>query len=104
READYPPFTRLILIRIEGEALAAVERIAADAARALREAAVGRWSVLGPAPAPLERLRQRYRRHILLRSRQGAVLRRGVADVLPALRSAARSADVRLVADVDPYS
>src|SRR6185369_3898468 len=30
READYPPFTRLILIRIEGEALAAVERIAAD--------------------------------------------------------------------------
>ncbi len=104
READYPPFTRLVLIRVEGEVLTAVERLAAETARALREAAAGRWSVLGPAPAPLERLRQRYRRHILLRSRQGAVLRRGVADVLPALRTAARSADVRLVADVDPYS
>jgi primosomal protein N' (replication factor Y) len=104
REAGYPPFTRLILIRTEGADAAAVERAAADTARALREAANGQWTVLGPAPAPLERLRQRYRRHILVRSRDGRVLRTGVGAMLPALRSAARRAGVRLIVDVDPYN
>lgn len=104
READYPPFIRLVLVRIEGTAMADVERIAQHAARQLRETAASRWSVLGPAPAPLERLRQRYRRLVLLRSRQGSVLRRGVAAALPDLRAAARGSDVRIIVDVDPYS
>jgi primosomal protein N' (replication factor Y) len=104
REVGYPPFTRLVLLRAEGERPAEVERIAAESARALRAAAEGRFSVLGPAPAPLERLRQRHRRQLLVRGRNGAALRATVAALLPALREAARAADVRLIVDVDPHS
>jgi primosomal protein N' (replication factor Y) (superfamily II helicase) len=103
RELGYPPFARLVLLRCEGADPAQVERLAADAARALRERADGRCTVLGPSPAPLERLRQRYRRQILVRGRRGAALRACVAEVLPALYAAARRADVRVIVDVDPY-
>ena len=104
REAGYPPFARLVLLRAEGADGAQVERVALDTARALRDGAAGRCAVLGPAPAPLERLRQRYRRQILVRGRSGSVLRRCVAEVLPAARAAARAAGVRVIVDVDPYS
>jgi len=104
REVGYPPYARLILLRIEGPQLAHVERVAIEAAQALRTGAADKYHVLGPAPAPLERLRQRYRRQILLRGRSGAALRAAVAEVLPAVRTSARSGDVRLIVDVDPYS
>ena len=103
RELGYPPYARLVLLRCEGTDSAQVERLAADLARALRERADGRCSVLGPAPAPLERLRQRHRRHILVRGRRGAAVRACVAEVMPELSSAARRAAVRLIVDVDPY-
>ena len=75
-----------------------------DAAQALRDAPAARYTVLGPAPAPLERLRQRHRHQILLRGRNGA---RCAAPSPPCSRrcaAAARSADVRMIVDVDPYS
>jgi primosomal protein N' (replication factor Y) len=102
RQLGYPPFARCILLRLEGSAPAAVEQLAHDAARALRQRADGAIGVLGPAPAPLERLRQRHRQHILARASRGALLRRVVGDVLPELRAAARAKDVRVVVDVDP--
>ena len=104
REVGYPPFARLVLLRVEGTDAARVERVAGDVARALRESAEGKYAVLGPAAAPLERLRQRYRQQVLVRGRHGAQLRRAVADALPALRASARAAGVRLIVDVDPHS
>jgi primosomal protein N' (replication factor Y) len=102
RELGYPPFSRLVLIRIEGPLAADVERIAAELGEKLRAAAARRFTVLGPAPAPIERLRRRHRRQILLRGSSGATLRQAVADVLPPLRAAAQRGDVRLIVDVDP--
>lgn len=103
RELDYPPFARLVMLRIEGAEPAAVEHIAREAAARLRDLAGGRFGVLGPAPAPLERIRQRHRWQILLRGRSGAALRRAVAEVLPALQPAARQRAVFVRPDVDPY-
>jgi primosomal protein N' (replication factor Y) len=104
RGLAYPPFSRLILLRIEGEQGPEVERIAAQAAVALRELAGKDFGVLGPAPAPIERLRQRYRRQILLRGRSGSRLRRAAAEVAANLRDSARQRDVRLIVDVDPQN
>ena len=102
RELGYPPFSRLILLRVEGPDDAATRALAADAARALRQRADGRCGVLGPAPAAIERLRQRYRHHILVRGASGAVLRQVVGETLPDLRAAARPKDIRVIVDVDP--
>jgi primosomal protein N' (replication factor Y) len=102
RELGYPPFSRLVLVRIEGESASDVDQIAGELGTKLREIATRRFGVLGPAPAPIERLRQRHRRQILLRGRTGAMLRKAVAEVMPPVREAAHRRDVRLVVDVDP--
>jgi primosomal protein N' (replication factor Y) len=104
REVGYPPFARLVLLRVEGERLADVEQLAEWVARQLRERSRQRFVVLGPAPAPLQRLRQRHRRQILVRGGNSSVLRRSVAEMLESARSRARARKVRLIADVDPYN
>jgi primosomal protein N' (replication factor Y) len=104
RELGYPPFSRLVLIRLEGEEAAMVERLIRELAAQLRQRGGASFAVLGPAPAPLERLRRRYRWQILLRGARGNALRQAATEVVGAIRKEARQHDVRIIVDVDPYS
>jgi primosomal protein N' (replication factor Y) (superfamily II helicase) len=107
RVLGYPPFARLILVRIDGPDEARVERAVTRLADRLRAQATalqaGEGSVLGPAPPPVARLRGRHRRQILLRSQKVPALR-ALARSARAVEGALRRAGMRLVVDVDPYS
>jgi primosomal protein N' (replication factor Y) len=103
RELGYPPFARLALVRFdhpdERQTLSMardIARVAHDVARAQG----GAVSVLGPAPAPLARLRGRYRFQVLLRAKE----RRPLRAVLHAVASARdrASTPVRVSIDIDP--
>ena len=98
----YPPFGRIGLVRLSGEdeARTRIEANAlADVARSAAAPLGG--EVLGPAPAPISRLRGRYRFQLLVRHREWQrvreVLRRvqGVATRLPA--------GIRASVDANPY-
>ncbi len=102
RELAYPPFSRLVKIRCEGESNQETEQVARAAAAAVR--GTTGLDVLGPAPAPIERLRGRFRWQILLRGRDGALVRASARRARDAVRTQARKADVRVLVDVDPYS
>jgi primosomal protein N' (replication factor Y) len=104
RELGYPPFARFVLIRCEGEAPAATEATARAVAEHVRAHARGQVGVLGPTPAPLERLRRRYRWQILLRSKSAARLHSAAAAARESVRAPARKTNVRVLVDVDPYS
>ncbi len=104
RELGYPPFGRLVLIRCEGESATATEEIARAIAEHARNAKSSPISVLGPTPAPLERLRGRFRWQILMRARSAAQLRSVAAEARDAVRPLARKSDVRVLVDVDPYA
>jgi primosomal protein N' (replication factor Y) len=105
RELGYPPFARLVLIRCEGESATATEEVAHAIAEEVRGNAKARHvGVLGPAPAPLERLRRRFRWQILLRAQSAAQLRTVAAEARDAVRARARKAAVRVLVDVDPYT
>ena len=104
RELGYPPFARLVQIRCEGADAGATERIVRALNAHLRQLAFKGVCVLGPTPAPLERLRGRHRWQLLLRSRNGAALRATAAAGRDAVRRQARAADVRVLLDVDPYN
>src|SRR5262249_7860415 len=104
RELGYPPFARLVQIRCEGERPEATERVARNIAEYLRHVAVPGVGVLGPTPAPIERLRRRHRWQLLLRGHNGAAVRRAARNARDTARRSARAADVRLIVDVDPYS
>jgi primosomal protein N' (replication factor Y) len=103
RELGYPPFARLVQIRCEGENPQATERIVQAVATQVKAAAEKGVEVLGPTPAPIERLRRRYRWQLLVRGRNGAAVRRAARIGHDAVRRAARAADVRVLVDVDPY-
>src|SRR5262249_57464268 len=62
RALEYPPFARLAMVRIEGEEPRPLASIAQAVAKSLgREALPAELRVLGPAPAPVERIKRRYR-------------------------------------------
>ena len=108
RELGYPPFSRLVNLRFEGADGPAVERRAAALAAAMRAALSGGSirtddiRILGPAPAPIERLRGRYRWQLLLKGRNSGRLRRFVGQQVPT-KDRRPSAAVRIIVDVDPY-
>ena len=107
RALNYPPFGRLVNLRLDGPKLSEVEKKARALATQLREFQAREpkfqqaVEVLGPARAPIEKLRNRYRWQLLLRSKQSSLLlefARHARDLFP------RAPHVRLHIDVDPYS
>ena len=107
RALDYPPFSRLVNLRLDGPKLPEVEAKAKELAARLRKLQAGnskfaaQVQVLGPAAAPIEKLRNRYRWQLLLRGKQSSTLlsfARQAQELVP------RSRAVRLHIDVDPNS
>ncbi len=104
-ELGYPPHGRLVAVRIEGNdaaEVAAVSKRLAQVAEAVarRPENSEQVEIRGPVPAPLERLRQRTRWQIWLRSADRAALRR----VARSLSGVEVSNKVRVGLDVDPIS
>jgi primosomal protein N' (replication factor Y) len=101
RTMGYPPVAALVnvIVRAEDAAKGATE---ADAiARALRAAAGGRYRVLGPAHAPLARLRNEHRFQVLLKGHRPA-MRDAVKAALVARYGPQRWPGVAV--DVDPLT
>lgn len=98
---SYPPFTRLVRVMVEGEDNEFSEQRARTLAESLR-ARANVFSVLGPALAPLARVRGRWRWQILLKCVSDDALQ-SARDALIALE-ARSDARARVLVDVDPYS
>jgi Primosomal protein N'' (replication factor Y) - superfamily II helicase len=99
----YPPFVRLARILMTGTDETAVKSHADKMLSFLeREAAGGGLQLMGPAPAPLARVKDRYRYHIILKGKSGSVLRRALwaAQNGPA----ARQSKIAVVIDIDPQN
>ncbi|HEY3357042.1 MAG TPA: primosomal protein N', partial [Polyangia bacterium] len=102
QELGYPPFGRLVMVRID----ATEEARAREAATLLGERGrtlAGRYpgvTLLGPVEAPLLRLKGRYRWQLMLRGPE----RRAVHGLGRALAAAELPAGVRRIVDVDPVS
>jgi primosomal protein N' (replication factor Y) len=104
RNHSYPPFVVLGLILIHNEDLRRTQAAALALKNALDAANVDRaCRILGPAPAPLARLRGEHRMQILIKSRSRPALRR-IADA--ALKQAEASGhDLRSInLEIDPVS
>ncbi len=110
KELGYPPFTRLINLRMEGNSPArtlnlakAIEKLMAGIL--LREKKfTGVLEVLGPAPAPLSRLRGKSRYQILLKGKRWSVLHDFTEKVLTQAEQEISFAGVNLTVDVDPVN
>ena len=99
RSFSYPPVTRLALVRFESTS----ERLSRNAAEEAARAATPlpeRVRLRGPAPAPLERIRNHWRWQLLLSAANRELLR----EVLEMIEDLPTTKGVRRVIDVDPIS
>jgi primosomal protein N' (replication factor Y) len=101
RELGYPPFGRLVILLISGAAEDQVIDAAKRLARAAAAAAAAGVSVLGPAPAPLWRLKGRHRWQLVLKGPQGPAVRQTARALIARVGQDLPRA-VRLDVDVDP--
>lgn len=110
REAlAYPPFSSLVRIVILGMEENSVIRNAEILAEGLRSALavqnVGvEQAMLGPAPAPISKLRNRFRWQICIRGKPGRLIRRIITEEIAKLERNHQLGDVGLSIDVDPLS
>jgi primosomal protein N' (replication factor Y) len=110
RELGYPPFQRLVGLHLsgnmEGRTREAAEKLA-EGFRELRERhpdSFQKLELLGPAAAPLARIKGKYRWQLLLRARRSAPLREAARRLVEWGTSALKGSEVNLTVDVDPLS
>ncbi|HIF64376.1 MAG TPA: primosomal protein N' [Deltaproteobacteria bacterium] len=105
-ELGYPPWSRMVMLRFEspeqGAASLMAERAAGLAVSAARE--MSELEVRGPAPAPLERLRGRWRFVLQLRAPSAATTAAAAGWIRDVLKDPCRQDNVRMSVDVDPVS
>jgi len=101
RTMGYPPASALLNVLLRSTDAEAVLRDARAIASRLRERSLGRYRVLGPAFAPLARLRGEHRCQVLLKGPRAA-MRQAVRDVLSERRGGVSWRGIAV--DVDPVS
>ncbi|MEP6705970.1 MAG: primosomal protein N' [Pyrinomonadaceae bacterium] len=104
RNHGYPPFVALALFLVHNEELRRVQATALELKKALGEAnRDGACRILGPAPAPLARLRGEHRMQLLIKSRSRDALRRLAESAMRVVESrghALRSVNL----EIDPVN
>ena len=113
-EIAYPPFGHLIAFKFEATSEAAANQAARDYATAARkhlrrDAKLAKnVFLLGPALAPLARLKGKYRWQILLKSRSRGAIRKLAISALKDVgyfdAVGSTHKNVRIIIDVDPLS
>lgn len=107
KKLNYPPFTKLIGMGVESESEDRGRRFVKKIQTILMEKISKRKSIelLGPSPAAVYRVNEKFRWHLILRSRDGGVLQSIVRECL-AIESLKKSAagKIKLTIDVDPVN
>ncbi|MBJ2152120.1 primosomal protein N' [Paracoccus sp. IB05] len=101
RHASAPPFGRFAGIILSGPDLQPLFEFGADLARADGPIRQAGGEVLGPAPAPIARVRGRHRVRLLIRAPKSAALQNAIAAWL---RQTRQPKGIRLAIDIDPQS
>lgn len=99
----YPPFTVLAGILVNDRDSGRAAALAREVGEFLNARRSGTVHVLGPAPAPLERLKKAYRHQLLIKSTSRAALHQ-ILETLQAHIEEKKIGATRVIIDVDPVS
>lgn len=102
RQLRYPPFTRIARLLVRGKEEEKVSETIKNLAENVREE-ISRNAypieVLGPSPAPLSKISNNFRWHLLLKTTEMEHIR----AVIRTCRDEVQGADLYLEIDIDPY-
>ncbi|MCD6225277.1 MAG: primosomal protein N' [Deltaproteobacteria bacterium] len=106
---DYPPFTRMIRLQIFGRGKEKTGEHAFKVTGICKQLKIDspffkNVQVLGPIEAPVPKIANKYRWHLLLKSPQIKPLHRMVKKLFFDNTSKVRCRDVKVISDIDPFS
>ena len=102
KQAELPPFSFMALVRAEAADARQAHAFLIQIAEALELNKVGNLDVLGPAPAPMERLGGRFRAQLLLQSDKRSTLNDSLARLCLTIDNLSGARKCRWSIDVDP--
>jgi primosomal protein N' (replication factor Y) len=102
REAAWPPFSRLALLRAEARDADRLDEFLRAAARRSVAYQADAIKVLGPASALIARRADHYRAHLLVESADRGALQRFLTRWIPEIEAAGIPSGLRWSLDVDP--
>jgi primosomal protein N' (replication factor Y) len=100
RALRYPPVVSLINVVVRGPSAGDAMDLAADLAKRVRQQPRGDMRVLGPAPAPLARIKGEHRAQFFIKGTARGRMREALREAIDARSDARR----RISVDVDPLS
>jgi primosomal protein N' (replication factor Y) len=100
RAMRYPPALAMINVIVKARTRQGAMEDASVIAQGLRNPGLDAWKVLGPAPAPLGRLKGEHRAQLFIKGTQRNAMRKALLTVLEARPELKR----RTIVDVDPMS
>jgi primosomal protein N' (replication factor Y) len=101
RQLRYPPITRMISLTFRSRSEDRARFFAEAYARELRKQIAATDVLADPTPAPLAKVQNQYRYHVIVRGEKIMRLTGAVAKVMAGLK---RDPDVHVAVDVDPQS
>jgi primosomal protein N' (replication factor Y) len=107
KELHYPPFGKLTLLRFVGSTFLDTQRAAENFSHRVFQLKKQRTlyndiHVLGPAPAPITKLKNKYRFHLLLKSLKPQLAQILLQEIVPDFSKG--SGGVKVQIDIDPYN
>jgi primosomal protein N' (replication factor Y) len=109
RELSYPPFSKLLRIIISFKTKESAQKITGIISNRIKKISPlpdrppgkGGIEILGPAPAPIEKIRNLWRWHIILKGKNARTLRQTAAAILGRMQDVK---EVKVDVDVDPIN
>ena len=101
RALQYPPFSRIICLRLSSGKKDALMETAQETGRKARELAVKHGNtaeIIGPSESPLAKIRGQYRQQMLIKGRNSRILHTIALDLMEKHETSA----VKITVDVDP--
>lgn len=101
KELSYPPFSKLIRIVFNFKSKDTAKKIMKDVSARTAKIRVPDITILGPAPAPVEKIRNYWRWHLILKGKNSKSLRQAASAVLETIRDIK---EIKIDVDVDPIN
>lgn len=101
KELSYPPFSKLIRIILSFKTRNTGKKIIKDISGKIKSSEIPGLEVLGPAPAPVEKIRNLWRWHLILKGGNAKALRTAARGILSKIKDVK---NMKIEVDVDPVN
>lgn len=101
KELSYPPFSKLIRIILSFRTRDIAKKTVKDISDKIKRLETPEIDVLGPAPAPIEKIRNLWRWHLILKGKDSKALRHNALEILEMVEEVK---NMRIDVDVDPIN